>query len=213
MALHAFKDPQLPEGDWGEIPRNIKQKHFKHVNGLAFVLDNVFSPKECSTIIEWTESFGYVKASLGNGRVVEQVRKSDRCIIDSDELSQVLFNRIEKFLPKKWNGESLTGLNERLRFLRYYPGGYFKPHGDGFYEREDKSERSCLTCQLYLNGGFEGGATTFLPRRREKGPEVPCVPQPGRVLIFQHELRHEGSLLKSGTKYAVRTDVMYTCSI
>ena len=36
------------------------------------------------------------------------------------------------------------------------------------------------------------------------------MPEPGKVLIFQHNLFHEGSLLISGCKYAMRTDIMYT---
>ncbi len=38
----------------------------------------------------------------------------------------------------------------RLRFLRYDPGEYFKPHMDGSYEREN-GERSLITVHLYLN--------------------------------------------------------------
>jgi hypothetical protein len=29
------------------------------------------------------------------------------------------------------------------------------------------------------------------------------------VLVFQHDILHEGSRLKKGRKYTVRTDVMY----
>ena len=35
----------------------------------------------------------------------------------------------------------------------------------------------------------------------------------GSVLIFQHDILHEGSELLSGKKYAVRTDVMYEAGI
>ena len=35
------------------------------------------------------------------------------------------------------------------------------------------------------------------------------VPKSGSVLVFDHELFHEGALLKEGVKYAIRTDVMY----
>jgi hypothetical protein len=35
------------------------------------------------------------------------------------------------------------------------------------------------------------------------------VPKSGSVLVFDHELLHEGALLKEGLKYAIRTDVMY----
>ena len=38
----------------------------------------------------------------------------------------------------------------RLRFLRYDPGEYFKPHMDGTYQREN-GDRSYITIQLYLN--------------------------------------------------------------
>jgi hypothetical protein len=38
---------------------------------------------------------------------------------------------------------------------------------------------------------------------------VPCVPRTGMVLVFEHELLHEGSELRKGRKYTVRTDVMY----
>ena len=61
---------------------------------------------------------------------------------------------------------------------------------------------------MYLNEGFEGGETTFL---NYSGSEehVRCVPRTGMVLIFQHDILHEGSRLEKGRKYAVRTDVMY----
>ena len=53
--------------------------------------------------------------------------------------------------------------------------------------------------------------------------QVAVVPRAGRVLVFQHDILHEGSLLRclsptldpcrSGTKYAMRTDVMYSTAM
>jgi hypothetical protein len=34
-------------------------------------------------------------------------------------------------------------------------------------------------------------------------------PEPGMVLIFQHNILHEGERLGSGKKYIMRSDVMY----
>ncbi|GME36678.1 hypothetical protein GTA08_BOTSDO02214 [Neofusicoccum parvum] len=48
-----------------------------------------------------------------------------------------------------------VGLNERMRFLRYEGGEYFRPHCDGAYETPDKSARSFFTLHLYLNDGEE----------------------------------------------------------
>merc|ERR1712137_378290 len=205
----ADKLPERNEGSWDTIPENIIQTHFHSMphTKVAFVLDHVFSRQECELLIDWSESFGYDKAALGHGtRVAEHVRKSDRCIIDSQLLADVIFHRVQPFLPKRFQGETLINLNERLRFLRYDAGGFFRPHCDGFYVRPDGSEISLITMQLYLNGGFEGGETTFL----FDNLHIPCKPKPGRVLIFEHKLRHEGSLLLEGRKYTVRSDFMYT---
>ena len=102
----------------------------------------------------------------------------------------------------------MVGLNERLRFLKYSPGQYFKPHFDGSYRRPDGSEQSFVTVQLYLNQGMTGGDTTFLSNTRAED-NVGVAPRTGRVLVFQHDLLHEGSTLLEGVKYAMRTDVMY----
>jgi hypothetical protein len=32
----------------------------------------------------------------------------------------------------------------------------------------------------------------------------------GSVLIYEHDILHEGSIIKSGRKYLLRTDVMYS---
>jgi len=80
---------------------------------------------------------------------------------------------------------------------------------DGSYRR-DNGDRTYLTIQLYLNEGFKGGSTTFLKRaeKSDKG-DVEVVPKTGSILIFQHDLYHEGSLLKEGVKYTVRTDILF----
>lgn len=95
----------------------------------------------------------------------------------------------------------------RLRFLRYDPGEYFKPHMDGMYIR-DNGERSYITVQLYLNEGFKGGSTTFMDFDLKHRKEV--VPKAGMVLVFDHEIMHEGSELIKGRKYSMRTDIMYS---
>lgn len=180
---------------------------------LAFVLYNVFTEEECEKYIKDSEKRGYELAlvNVGGGRQVKatDVRNSSRNIWDSKEEAERILGRIRKFLPEKWKGRKLVELNERLRFLRYDPGEYFKPHLDGSYIR-DSGERSYVTVQIYLNEGFEGGSTTFLDSYSgEKDSGVEVVPKTGSVLVFQHDILHEGSELIKGRKYAIRTDVMY----
>lgn len=51
--------------------------------------------------------------------------------------------------PESW---TLTRLNERLRFLKYTSGMFFKEHTDGVYRTPNGSESSYLTVHVYLNG-------------------------------------------------------------
>lgn len=180
---------------------------------LAFVLHNVLSPEECKELIKETEEKGYEQALLnvggGHQILMTDVRNSDRCIIDSTEMADKIWQRIKSHIPEQWKGCHVIGLNERLRFLRYDPGQYFKPHMDGSYIR-DNGEQSFITLQVYLNEGFKGGGTTFMSLGGAERVEV--VPKTGSALIFQHNIYHEGSKLKKGRKYAVRTDVMYSPS-
>ncbi|XP_076470998.1 uncharacterized protein LOC143300938 isoform X2 [Babylonia areolata] len=179
---------------------------------LAFVLHNVLTPKECKDYIKMTEKKGYEKAlvNVGGGRqmMMTDVRNSDRCIIDSTEEADKIWQRIKSYIPEIWKERSVMGLNERLRFLRYDPGQYFKPHFDGSYRREN-GEISYITVQLYLNEGFHGGSTTFLSKRKDD-ERCEVVPKTGSALIFQHNMLHEGSKLEKGRKYAMRTDVMFS---
>ncbi|CAF0911396.1 unnamed protein product [Rotaria sp. Silwood1] len=147
---------------------------------LAFILLNVFTKEEFN---------------IGLREVLmTDVRNNDRCIIDDVNMANILFE---------------LGLNERLRFLRYDPGQQFKGHMDGVYQRSDGSgEISCITIQLYLNDNYKGGETTFISYC-DKKKNFSCKPRTGMVLVFEHRLFHEGSLLKKGRKYTVRTDVMY----
>ena len=181
---------------------------------LAFVLRNVLSREECERLIALSERNTYSTAliNIGGGRQVlmTDVRNNDRYIRDDEEMADVMFQRLRPFLPTTWKNSELVSLNERLRFLRYDPGQRFEPHYDGTFQRKSglkAGERSYITVQLYLNEGFEGGETTFLS---ESGRvPVAYVPETGSVLIFQHRLLHEGSAVRSGRKYTIRTDVMY----
>ncbi|CAF1268259.1 unnamed protein product [Rotaria sordida] len=197
------------------VKKNIhlpdKQDHGK----LAFTLSHIFSLEECQEWIKMSEEKGYSIALLGVGAgrqiLASKYRDSSLYMIDSPELAQKLFLRLEPFLPRTWkNGQfELIGLNERLRFLRYDPGQKFVPHTDGQYRRQDGSgEESFLTVQLYLNESFQGGETTFIDTDNPKN-RVSFAIKTGMVLIFEHRIVHEGTAVKEGRKYTMRTDVMY----
>jgi 2OG-Fe(II) oxygenase superfamily len=78
------------------------------------------------------------------------------------------------------------------------------------------TQRSRLTFLIYLNDDFEGGCTTyFIPSQTEGVMNVQSVvPRTGCLVCFPHgdakgSLLHEGSSVVKGTKYILRTDVLY----
>ena len=78
------------------------------------------------------------------------------------------------------------------------------PHHDGCYMRPDGSEISTLTIQLYLSGGpgqLQGGETCFLDVKEQV--QFALQPQPGLVLVFDHQMYHSGNPVQSGRKYCI----------
>jgi len=182
-------------------------------NLYALTIDNVFTKEECQQWIDQTEKHGYepalVNVGYGQQRLMTDVRNNDRCILDSDEMADKIYQRIKDFVPDKFNAKNKVSLNERLRFLRYRPGQKFEAHFDGSYYRESgpkQGERSYVTLQLYLNEGAKGGETTFFVNKKEYN----VTPKTGMVILFQHNILHQGTEVETGLKYVVRTDVMFS---
>ena len=103
-----------------------------------------------------------------------------------------------------------AGLNERLRLLRYRPGDRFESHFDREVPTDDGVHRSLVTVLLYLNDAddFEGGATLFEDTADAKRFAA-VAPACGRVVLFEHDLWHEGAPVTAGTKLVLRTDVLF----
>jgi predicted 2-oxoglutarate/Fe(II)-dependent dioxygenase YbiX len=166
-------------------------------------IPEVLSGVECSDHIARSERIGYEAAptiTFHGHKVDEDVRNNDRILIDDDDLGAALWLRIRNHVPDVLDGRGAIGLNERFRYYRYTPGQKFALHRDGSFRREN-GEESKLTCILYLNDDFAGGETAVKDRVIE--------PRRGMALIFRHEFLHEGRPVLDGTKYVLRTDVMY----
>jgi hypothetical protein len=78
-------------------------------------------------------------------------------------------------------------------------------------------QKSLLTVLMYLNNGdgqdFEGGETLFLDNHIvSTTPDdhvTKVTPAAGSVVIFEHDLFHSGAPLLFGTKYVLRTDILF----
>jgi hypothetical protein len=201
---------------------------YERGGGAAFVLRSLLSPAECEEIIAQAESFG-----LRDCGYHSRIRVNDRVLVMGELLAEALFRRARPYLtdirvrmgevptprgvppdvPKgRW---SPVGLNPCFRVCKYTPGGFFLPHHDhGFTPAED--HRSLKTFMIYLNDGFDGGATTFFREsqshysRPDSGRVIQALKlQRGSCLVFNHCITHDGGKLLAGEKYILRTEVMY----
>lgn len=193
-------------------PHRVALPLKRDASKLAFTLDHVLSAEECECLIQAAESVGFSQAGLGRpgAQIVDtKFRDSSRLITEDFALAHLIYRRVVPHLPSIWQGRRLIGLNEQLKFLRYQPGQKFVPHYDGCFMRPNTSNKTCLTLQLYLSAEHvEGGATIFCDNDGKAGTR--CEPLPGKALIFQHNILHEGEEVRNGTKYTIRTDVEYS---
>lgn len=188
------------------------------VRGFACTLDAVLTPAECNALIATAESNGFTAASLYTDKQgvehFSDIRKSQRTIIDSQPFVDELWKRIQHTIPQSWGGHTLhispdakSPLNPRLRILKYAdPGDEFQMHCDGQYASPDGGI-SQLTILIYLNVGYTGAYTHFLAD--DDTTLVPVIPTIGGIAIQDQRLLHCVPPLETGTKYVVRTEVMY----
>jgi len=168
-----------------------------------FIIQNFWTKEKCEEFITKSEAKGYHEATIDTGmsqRVVKSVRNNKRLLYQDTALASQIWEDLALLAPKSIGNSYAIGLNELFRFYRYKPGEEFKKHRDQSYIRNDK-EASYYTFMIYLNSDFEGGETTFSNKV--------IRPVTGMALIFLHSLEHAGSPVKRGTKYVLRTDIMY----
>jgi predicted 2-oxoglutarate/Fe(II)-dependent dioxygenase YbiX len=157
----------------------------------------------CRSLVARAEEIGFKPTCLAYPR---SYRSNDRLVIDDPMLAAMLYERLRASLPASIEGWSLAGLNERFRFCRYRDGQHFVRHRDGAHWR-GRDHRSFLTFMIYLSDGdaHDGGATRFYLAAGERH-ERPAV---GDALVFDHSAWHDGEAVHRGTKYVMRSDVMY----
>jgi leukotriene-A4 hydrolase len=141
--------------------------------------------------------------------------------IDIDQISP----KHEQGLDGSWRAD---GVNAKLLFGRYPPGGHFAPHTDGSTVHSF-NRRSLYSLIFYLNDCESGGETVlfqppdntadtshylFDSANRYRWPSEWEIgrarPIEGSVLAFPQELPHEGTPVGEGCeKVIIRTDIMY----
>lgn len=209
----------------------IEEQVIKVGDKLVLVLDNVFSREEIEKILDLTAVCGYDDLSH---LYPTDYRNNDRVMIEDSHFVDVVYDRIkshvEKFVSrpgacKHWNNvfeeaeKTPLGLNNRMRICMYQQGGVFGGHYDSYVQFGNV--RSRFTCMAYLNDVEveQGGATRFYSVVPSAGaaafdltPHADVQPKLGRIVIFDHQIFHEGIELHGDAKHILRTDVLFRLS-
>ncbi len=208
--------------------------HHKHpaVPHLS-LMKGVFSTKECRSIIAAMESVGFLPdAPIRDDGAASSILAHNVYWMVDQAFHDMLWSRVAPHIPAHVTGRRARGINRRFRVYRYVPGAEYRVHFDGawppsgihaqtgkyLYDASppDAKQSSLFTFLVYLNDDFEGGETTFFtPSIRDGVMNAhPVRPMMGSVALFPHgeskgALLHEGTGVRKGAKYIIRTDVEF----
>jgi hypothetical protein len=228
-------DASNPAGlavDYGDV---IERREVDAVPGV-FQLLNALSTSECRHLIELTESLGYLPDAAVS--LPRSIRHNHNVTWVADQsTTDILWQRCADLMTDNldlFSGKRAVGLNARFRFYRYQQGDYFKPHTDGAWPGSKVVANELITnaytdrwSQLsfivFLGDDYKGGHTRFyLSKDNPLQPARSCDPAivinvrtpAGAVLCFPHGLHrlhclHSSEAIISGTKYIIRSDVLF----
>jgi predicted 2-oxoglutarate/Fe(II)-dependent dioxygenase YbiX len=168
-----------------------------------WTIEGFLTAQECENLIALSENLGYQEAevSLPEGaKMLKGIRNNERLLYQDEKLANQYWEKLKPYCPSQMTDYEAIGLNEQFRFYKYQLNQRFKRHIDGRFKRNE-NEESRITFMIYLNEDFEGGATIF--------DEISIKPKIGMALCFIHEQKHEGAPVVAGSKYVLRSDVMY----
>ncbi|PFH52453.1 hypothetical protein AMATHDRAFT_139935, partial [Amanita thiersii Skay4041] len=193
------------------------------------LIDNFLSEAECKAYVKLIDSLPLELTPPKKRGEAERV--NHRISITSVDFAAKLHELLLPYLPSfplpaslrsrkataKDSGPRLPhSMNSNIRLYKYTPSQHFGPHYDGSVQDSVTGAKSEWTLLLYLTGkedGVEGGETLFY--LEEKGKPTVTVVAPltrGTVLLHRHGMEcllHEGSVVRKGVKYVLRSDLMF----
>lgn len=201
--------------DWSHHLGAPLRPHVRSMEGVGPLpsarLVGLLSPAACAELVRALEARGFAPTG---GAYPPSYRDNDRLVLDDPALAAALFARVRDALPDTLTFEgtrwTLDGLNPRFRACRYRDGQAFCVHRDGPWVA-DPARRTLLTLQLYLNGAeaFRGGHTRFYADATAAHTTHAARPAAGDAIAFDHAAWHDGEPVHEGTKYVLRTDVLF----
>ena len=217
-----------------EVPHRCSRYLHDGSDCAAFVIDNFLDAYECEQLIHLASKlsstgFHYVTEAshIDNDGIthivkLQEANKHKLSVFEHKPTIEMIWEKMEPIVQPHirnfidhTNCGQPVGLNPRLRVLRYdaTDNDVFEPHFDATTKVNNMT--SLLTVLIYLNDGggidFSGGETCYLDHHISRNIDscTKIVPSTGKVIIFEHDLFHSSIPLEVGTKYVLRTDVLF----
>ncbi|KAJ1456698.1 hypothetical protein M885DRAFT_517117 [Pelagophyceae sp. CCMP2097] len=219
-----------PRGDAAPLPLLAGDSAPGAVRTLSafgvFACENFLTAGECAELVAWSQAAGFEEVSHAATRNAA-FRSCGRIQRQSPELAEGLWRRLAPLLPPDLAGAGRPprGCNPNIRIYRYARDDAFGKHVDESSAVGDAVTEA--TVLVYLNSSdtgppnkpqtraadgppsCAGGATVF---HEPAGARVSFSPRLGAVLFHVHGdrcLEHEGAAVTAGSKFVLRTDVLY----
>ncbi|KAH2232941.1 hypothetical protein KXV37_006369 [Aspergillus fumigatus] len=158
---------------------------------------------EASTVEDTSGTPRWDRAMISTGGagqiLATDQRKCESVIVDTPEKKGLITSTmLVPGLGGRGKACRLSRLNEKLRFLGYVGGEYFRPHWDSNYITPDEEEEeSFYTLHLYLNGDGEQGPQELMQvsKKAEIGPEanVNMNPEANRKIDEKPETKQKAT--------------------
>mmetsp|Transcript_20062 Transcript_20062/g.28830 ORF Transcript_20062/g.28830 Transcript_20062/m.28830 type:complete len:254 (-) Transcript_20062:67-828(-) len=204
----------------------------RDLGSFLHIVDDFLLPEECSAWITYGDSKGFEYYSQEESMEYAH-RDNGRIQLCRVDIADKIYQRLAPLLPQEVDGLTPLCCSSNIRLYRYDCGQRFGKHIDeshSYVSEEGVHGVTKYTLLIYLNGldsticcsslvslsedrHIAGGETLFYANHNRDAPvQVNVSPHQGRLLLHGHGdrcLTHEGAAVISGTKYLLRTDVVY----
>jgi len=217
-ALQPRPPPRLSRKELGpfepRLPRFLRETY----PAAVMTVQGALSDAEAAAVCAWAEAIGLDPTLASSGRPAkgEAYRDAHRALVADPAFAAALWNsglgaRVLEATPILGNGRRAVAFSDQIRLYRYGPGERFGRHYDG--HGADSTFRQTEYTVLFYLSKCEGGETCFYLNHDDPEPAAVVAPAPGLCLLHRHGdecLQHEARAVSSGTKYVLRTDVVYS---
>lgn len=223
----AVQQPPSPAPKAIPFPRLSEKSHIRchtFLEDQILLLSNVLTLAECWSFVHFIDSQPLELTPPKKRGEADRVNY--RISISSPEFADRLWTVLRPHLPSfpypasmkrpDSSARAAHSLNSNIRLYKYTPSQHFNSHYDDSVRDAKTGAVSEWTLLIYLTGvedGVQGGETVFYPNGKAKASEAIVAPLTrGTALLHRHGnecLLHEGSQVRNGTKYVLRSDIMF----